>query len=61
MSTECFYEGQGRLDGAICEYTDADKQVFLQKLHGLGCRNIEMEAAMFAAFTTRLGIKGTGQ
>jgi uridine phosphorylase len=38
----------------------ADKMEFLQKLHDIGARNIEMEAAMFAAFTHRLGIRGTG-
>jgi len=60
MSTDCFYEGQGRLDGAICDYTIEDKMEFLNKLHSMGARNIEMEAAQFAAFTHRLGIRGTG-
>lgn len=60
MSADCFYEGQGRLDGAICDYNEDDKMAFLARLHAIGCRNIEMEAAQFAAFTHRLGIKGTG-
>jgi uridine phosphorylase len=25
ISTDDFYEGQGRLDGAICDYTEQDK------------------------------------
>ena len=50
----------GRLDGAICEYDNDGKMAFLEKLHKYGVRNIEMEAAMFASFTHRLGIRGTG-
>jgi len=55
--TDCFYEGQGRLDGAICEYDDDAKMAFLKKAHEKGVRNFEMEAPVFAAFTHRLGIK----
>ena len=29
MCCDDFYEGQGRLDGAICDYTEADKMEFL--------------------------------
>ena len=57
MATDCFYEGQGRLDGAICDYKEEDKMEFVRKLDSLGVRNIEMEAAMFAAFTNHLNIK----
>ena len=57
MATDCFYEGQGRLDGAICDYKEEDKMDFVRKLDSLGVRNIEMEAAMFAAFTNHLNIK----
>eukprot|EP00937_MAST-01D_sp_MAST-1D-sp2_P007141 g7141.t1 len=57
MSADCFYEGQGRLDGAVCEYDEADKMAFLRRAHGAGVRNIEMEALQFAAFTQRLGIR----
>jgi uridine phosphorylase len=56
LSTDCFYEGQGRIDGALCEYTEADKFAFLHKLEAMGVKNIEMEAAQFAAFTQRLGV-----
>nr|XP_036675544.1 uridine phosphorylase 1-like isoform X3 [Drosophila suzukii] len=57
MGTDCFYEGQGRTDGAICEYTEKDKMDFLQKCHDLGIRNIEMEASMFASVTKKVGVK----
>jgi uridine phosphorylase len=57
MSTDDFYEEQGRLDGAICEHSLEDKMEFLKNLSGLGVKNIEMEAGYFAAFTHHLGIK----
>lgn len=38
-----FYEGQGRLDGAFCDYTEADKMEYLKRLHNFGVVNIEME------------------
>jgi uridine phosphorylase len=58
MGTHCFYEGQGRLDGALCEYGEEEKMAFLRRAHAeAGVRNIEMEAPYFAAFTHRLGIK----
>jgi len=50
MSVDCFYEGQGRLDGAICHYEAADKLAFLQKASEAGVRNIEMESLMLAPF-----------
>jgi uridine phosphorylase len=57
MSVDCFYEGQGRLDGAICHYEDADKLAFLKKACDAGVRNIEMESAMFGAFCHQLNIR----
>jgi uridine phosphorylase len=57
MCANDFYEGQGRLDGAFCEYTEADKVRYLKKLHDFGVVNIEMESTMFAAFTHHAGIK----
>lgn len=51
MCCDDFYEGQGRLDGAICEYTLEDKMKFLQDAHAAGVRNIEMESLQFGAFT----------
>lgn len=56
MGTDDFYEGQGRLDGALMPwYTEADKIAFLRKAHGIGVRNIEMEAPAFLYFWGRLG------
>ncbi|XP_048579220.1 uridine phosphorylase 2 isoform X2 [Nematostella vectensis] len=53
MCTNDFYEGQGRLDGAFCEYTLNDKLDFLNKAYSLGVRNIEMESVCFAAMCKR--------
>lgn len=57
MCTADFYEGQGRLDGAFCEYSEQDKMDYLQKLHEFGVVNIEMECTIFAALTHYAGIK----
>jgi uridine phosphorylase len=56
MVADDFYEGQGRLDGACCEYSDADKMAFLQRAHAAGVRNIEMEGCVFAAFCNKVKI-----
>ena len=56
LSCNCFYEGQGRLDGAICHYDEAGKFRFLRTAYDRGVRNIEMEALQFASFTRELGI-----
>lgn len=58
MAADDFYEGQGRLDGAVCEYTDADKLAFLRRAHELGVRNIEMESCVFAAICNKALIPG---
>nr|CDS29161.1 uridine phosphorylase 1 [Hymenolepis microstoma] len=57
MCADDFYEEQGRLDGAICDYTEAEKMAFLQKAYDLGVRNLEMESLGFAAFCQRLKIR----
>lgn len=57
MCADDFYEGQGRLDGAFCDYTEADKMEYLKKLQNAGVVNIEMEATIFAALTHHAGIK----
>ncbi|XP_055903334.1 uridine phosphorylase 1 [Eupeodes corollae] len=57
MATDDFYEGQGRLDGAICSHNEEQKMTFLRKLHDHGIRNIEMEATMFSSLTHHIGIK----
>ncbi|XP_065366544.1 uridine phosphorylase 1 [Calliphora vicina] len=57
MGAECFYEGQGRLDGASCHYSESDKMAFIQQCYDKGIRNIEMEATMFASLTKHVGVK----
>lgn len=49
--------GQGRLDGAFCEYTEADKMDYLNQIRNQGVVNIEMEAIPFAALSHHAGIK----
>ncbi|XP_002054235.2 uridine phosphorylase 1 [Drosophila virilis] len=57
MSTDCFYEGQGRTDGAVCEYSDDEKMAFLKECQKKGICNIEMEATMFASLTQKVGVR----
>jgi len=57
ISTDDFYEGQGRLDGAICEYSEEDKMNYLNLCADKGVVNMEMEALVFAAMTHAAGIK----
>ncbi|XP_023379941.1 uridine phosphorylase 1 [Pteropus vampyrus] len=57
MCTLDFYEGQGRLDGALCSYTERDKQEYLQAAHAAGVRNIEMESSVFAAMCRACGLR----
>eukprot|EP00052_Salpingoeca_macrocollata_P002072 m.28861 g.28861 ORF g.28861 m.28861 type:complete len:325 (-) comp11942_c0_seq1:205-1179(-) len=58
MCCNDFYEGQARLDGAICTYTEEEKLEFLQKANKMGIVNIEMEGLVFASFCRRLRIPG---
>lgn len=51
--------GQGRLDGALCSYTEKDKQAYLRAAHAAGVRNIEMESSVFATMCGACGLKGT--
>ncbi|VDN89930.1 unnamed protein product [Brugia pahangi] len=57
LSANDFYEEQTRMDGAFCEYTEEEKFAFLNHLHKLGVRNMEMEALGFAALFNRANIK----
>ncbi|KAM6986420.1 uridine phosphorylase 2 [Aplochiton taeniatus] len=57
MCTHDFYEGQGRLDGALCSFSTEDKLEYLRKAHEAGVRNIEMESTVFAAMCRVCGIK----
>ncbi|KAI0207716.1 Uridine phosphorylase 2 [Lamellibrachia satsuma] len=58
MCTLDFYEGQARLDGAFCDYTEEDKINFLQRAHQEGVCNIEMESLCFAAMCCHAKVKG---
>lgn len=57
MCTHDFYEGQGRLDGALCSFSPEEKLEYLRKAHAAGVRNIEMESTVFAAMCRVCGIK----
>nr|XP_031300847.1 uridine phosphorylase 1 isoform X1 [Camelus dromedarius] len=57
MCTLDFYEGQARLDGALCSYTEKDKQEYLQAAYAAGIRNIEMEASVFASMCNACGLR----
>lgn len=60
MSCDDFYEGQGRLDGALCSFTPTTKMDFLERAHkDHGILNIEMESNVFGAMCKRFGVKGT--
>lgn len=50
--------GQGRLDGALCSYTEKDKQAYLRAAHAAGVRNIEMESSVFATMCRACGLRG---
>ena len=59
---------KGRLDGAVCEYTEEEKMAYLhrcaqkvktaliQTFPGQGVTNMEMEALVFAALTHKVPI-----
>jgi len=58
MCTLDFYEGQGRLDGAFCDYDEQAKVQFLKDCAAAGVLNIEMESLCFAAMCHHAGLKG---
>ncbi|XP_033836846.1 uridine phosphorylase 1 [Periophthalmus magnuspinnatus] len=57
MCTMDFYEGQARLDGAFCSYTEEDKQEYLHNAQKAGVCNIEMESSVFAAMCKMSGLR----
>jgi len=57
MCTYDFYEGQGRLDGAFCDFTSEDKLEFLREIKDKGVINMEMESLCFAAMCNHAGIR----
>ncbi|XP_060103715.1 uridine phosphorylase 1 [Heteronotia binoei] len=58
MCTLDFYEGQARLDGAICSYSEEEKLQYLKSAYEAGVRNIEMESSVFAAMCNLCGLRG---
>uniref|UniRef100_A0A5S6QLL1 PNP_UDP_1 domain-containing protein n=1 Tax=Trichuris muris TaxID=70415 RepID=A0A5S6QLL1_TRIMR len=57
MGNNDFYEEQGRCDGALCSFTEAEREEFLHAAHKIGVRNFEMECCCFASFCKRAGIR----
>ncbi|XP_043920829.1 uridine phosphorylase 1 isoform X2 [Protopterus annectens] len=57
MCTLDFYEGQARLDGAFCSYTEEEKLNYLKAACKAGVKNIEMESSVFAAMCKLSGLK----
>jgi len=59
MTTDDFYEAQGRCDGAFCDFSKKEQKDFLQKAHiEHKVQNIEMEASTFLAFCRRAQVPG---
>ncbi|XP_013793023.2 uridine phosphorylase 1-like [Limulus polyphemus] len=58
LCTQDFYEGQGRLDGAFCCYTEREKTEYLHHLKHVGIINIEMESLAFAAICNYCNLRG---
>lgn len=57
LGTDDFYEGQGRMDGALLPpYTEEERMNFLHRAHEHGVRNIEMESTAFTSFCHRANI-----
>jgi len=57
MCTDDFYEGQGRMDGAICEFSEDEKMAYLRRAHEEGVTNIEMECTALGALCHKAGVK----
>ncbi|XP_068614320.1 uridine phosphorylase 1 [Brachionichthys hirsutus] len=57
MCTMDFYEGQARMDGAFCSFTEKEKREYLKKAHDAGVCNIEMESIVFAAMCNLSGLQ----
>lgn len=56
VSTNDFYEEQGRTNGAICDHTHKDKMTYLAKAQLCGVINMEMEANYLAAMCHKLQV-----
>ncbi|XP_072174394.1 uridine phosphorylase 2-like isoform X1 [Diadema setosum] len=52
-----FFEGQARLDGALCQYSEEEKMEYIRRARDAGVRNIEMESAVIAGMCNAVNIK----
>lgn len=59
LCADDFYEGQGRIDGAFCEYEDKDKLAWLHSINSEGVTNMEMESLGFIVMCHRASIRGS--
>ncbi|XP_065218420.1 uridine phosphorylase 1-like [Planococcus citri] len=57
MCSNDFYEGQARMDGAFCDFSEIEKLEYLERLQKNSVVNIEMECLALAALTYHAGIK----
>lgn len=57
ICTMDFYEGQARLDGAFCSFTEKDKLEYLHRARQAGVYNFEMEATALAAMCNLSGLR----
>lgn len=58
VSTNCFYEAQGRIDGAFCNFSEADKYAWLKDIsENQGIINFEMSAAIFLSMCNRAKVQ----
>jgi uridine phosphorylase len=57
MCAHDFYEGQGRVDGAFCDYTPENKMSFLKNCYDHGIKNIEMESLCFVGLLNHAKLK----
>ncbi|XP_061432368.1 uridine phosphorylase 1-like [Lethenteron reissneri] len=57
MCTHDFYEGQARLDGAVCTYSHEEKLAYLRAAHEAGVCNIEMESSVFSVLCRLSGLQ----
>lgn len=58
LCTDDFYEGQARVDGAVCDFTEQDRVDYLKTLQQAGVVNIEMECTVLASLCSKTGVKG---
>ncbi|VDP40667.1 unnamed protein product [Schistosoma curassoni] len=50
-----FYEEQGRLDGAICSFSQEEKLAYLKSAYDHGIRNLEMEGTAITSHCNSTG------